>query len=102
MDAVAEIVKSRILSIDLISILRTVLSKKRIDKKVPFTQIGCQRYSRSLTTQTSETAPWQSQKRYSIGSTFPSPKKKKVSHDPIPVAQKRNARQRLRLSLGRS
>ena len=31
-----------------ISILRTVLSKKRIDKKVPFTQIGCQRCSKSL------------------------------------------------------
>ena len=59
----------------IVTILRTVLSKKRIDKKVPFTQIGCQRCSKSLTTQTSETAQWQSQKRYSIGSTFPSLKK---------------------------
>ena len=41
--------------------------KKRIDKKVPFTQIGCQRFFQSLTTQNRETAQWNWQKRYSIG-----------------------------------
>ncbi len=49
--------------------------KKIIDKKVPFTQIGCQRFSESKTIQTSETAQWNWQKRYSIGSTFANPKK---------------------------